>query len=290
MIDKLQRFLFSPASPWSLCAVRLIFLSGFIYTLWYYGFIFEFDATQCGEVWLPVSYFKLLDGPICLTAQQAWLLSLCWKVFLVLGLVGLFTSFSLKMAFFLSLLVIPFHFNFGKIDHNSHFPVILLGILAFSRCGDFLSFDWLLAKRWGKIPSSVPSAVYSWPLQFAKIYVVAMYLSSGLQKLRHSGLHWFDPANMQVLLLTRPTLTPLGFEVALHPLLAQLSACAIIVVQVGAPIALLNPVLAVIFGSSFVLFHCMSYWLMGLHGDFFSYVWALSIWLPVNEMVKKIRS
>jgi hypothetical protein len=145
--------------------------------------------------------------------------------------------------------------------------------------------DALIRKQRGRLALPLISAEYNWPLVIAKVYTVLIYLSAGLQKFKNSGFRWFESENMQILLLTRPTLTPAGYWVATHPTIAALSALALIFTQIGAPLALLNSRWALLCVPSLVCFHLTSFWLMGAHGNFFSHIWALTLWLPINEII-----
>lgn len=200
-------------------------------------------------------------------------------------MIGFMTPWALRTCFLLSLFVVPYAYNFGKLHHISHVPVVIMGILAFSRCGEHLSVDaWI--RRWRGFKNIATSSEhYGWPIQVAKIYIVLVYFEAGLQKLKNSGLRWFEAENMQILLLTRPTLTSAGAALAALPWAAQLSAFMIIFTQLGAPLALFRPRLAGIWIPGLALFHLGSAWLMGAHGNFSGYIWSLCVWLPINELV-----
>ncbi len=277
--------LFTPSLPWSLCFVRIIFLIGFCKTFFVFGKLFLIRASTCTGPWLPISYFQLSEKQICINSNLALILYYGWLGSLFFALIGLYTRRAIIVAFILSLLIVPFYFNFGLLHHLTHFPIVILGILAFSHCGDFLSVDALLRKWRGQIALPLTSPEYNWPLALAKVYTVLIYFIAGLQKFKNSGFRWFESENMQILLLTRPTLTAPGFWVATHPKIAAISALAIMLVQIGAPLALLHTRWALLCVPSLVGFHLTSFWLMGAHGNFFSHIWALTLWLPINEII-----
>lgn len=251
---------------------------------------FFFTAvTACNGPWFPVSYFKLLSGPLCLSSLNAEIFIWLWRLSLVFSLLGLFTRLSLRCAFLLSLFVIPYYFNLGKLHHISHLPVVVLGILSLSRAGDTLSIDYFLARKRGlKIFNSL-SPEYSWPLQLSKYYIVLVYFFAGLQKLRHSGHLWFHAENMQVLLFSRSTLTALGRVVAESPALSLWSAIAIIAVQLSAPLALLRWKLSFFIVLSLAMFHITSYLLMGYDGYFFPHIWCLCVWFPTDAFLSRFK-
>lgn len=287
VVERIRKYFFTPCSPLPLAVFRIIFIFGFLISFLFTNDFFLAAITECRGPWLPVSYFRLLSGPLCFSAVGAEILILLWRLALVFSLIGLCTRWSLRCAFLLSLFVVPYYFNFGKLHHISHLPVMILGILSLSRAGDALSIDQLLRGQRGSLNSLSPE--YSWTLQLSKYYIVLVYFCAGLQKLRNSGFHWFHAENMQVLLFSRPTLTALGRTVANSPALSLLSAVAIIGVQLSAPLALLRWRLSFLIVGSLALFHIGSYLLMGYYGYFFPYVWCLSAWLPAGTIMSKFQ-
>src|SRR5580704_7755962 len=86
---------------------------------------------------------------------------------------------------------------FGKIHHLDGFPVLLLGILALSRCADALSVDRALrssrALPSGREMRSKPEAraevswQYGWPLRLGQTLFLLVFFAAGCAKLYNSG-------------------------------------------------------------------------------------------------------
>src|ERR1700733_8107602 len=124
--DKWQRFSRPALTPTTLCLGRLLFFSSFIYFFWHRSDDLAVWMEMPGTVWRPISYFKLLPQ-LHLSAPWVTILLKTWRIGLVFSLVGLWTRVSLPITFFLSLLVVGYPFNFGKIDHISHLPMLVMG-------------------------------------------------------------------------------------------------------------------------------------------------------------------
>lgn len=291
MISFWNRYWFSPRKPGDLCVARIFF-----YLLLYFFLRDRIqDLARWGNLpdaglWTSISFFKYLPFH-ALSPSVLHSLGILWQVAVIFSALGLFTRLSTKLVFFLGLYVIGLPYNFGKIDHPYHLPLVIAGIFAFSRCGDFWSVDRLIA-NWRKKASfqipSVADAAYQWPLMLARTYMMVIYFEAGFQKLKHSGLEWVFSDNFQLMLVTRPTVTPLGLWVSYFPWLCQFLAGVTLLAQILAPLALFSGTAALFLVPTLFMFHIGTYILMGNHGYFIPYDIAYVAWVPWGLLISRL--
>jgi len=245
-----MHFWFEPAQPLNLGLCRALF----------FGAVFLFylreDFSAWGEVsesfWMPVSFFKGLGVP-----SSDWLavFESVWRVFLVLSCLGLFTRLSTVCSFVLGLYLLGLSYNFGHLSHSRGLVVIVLGIMALSRCGDWFSIDSLIRMRRGSEPSirrPRASGEYTWPVRAVWLMFALIFFGAGVSKLRHSGLEWIFSDNMARMLISANILSanppaanfdppvPWGLYIAQYSWLTQLLAAATVVLETSYPLALFS--------------------------------------------------
>lgn len=195
---------------------------------------------------MPIGFFSLLRLPL-LDGGVLMALDVVWKVALGLSCLGLYTRASTVTAFLLSLYLLGLPQNFGKIHHESGLVLLVLAVLALSRCGDALSLDCMLADARGSAghrSSGESSSEYTWPIQLARVSVVAVFFAAGVSKMSAAGLRWAFSDNLSnLLVLHHYTFDPpieLGLALARYPVLAQGLALIVLVGEFGAPMALFS--------------------------------------------------
>lgn len=223
---------FSPRSAASLAAVRIA-----VYSLLFVIYCGTDDRgwTRVSSVfWMPVSFFRLLPGPPRSAAVIA-VLQTVWKISLFTSALGFATRLSVITAAGLGFYVLGLPACFGKIHHLDGFPVLLLGILAISRCADALALDRFLRPRRNPAPSS---ADYTWPLRLGQVLFLLIFFAAGYAKLRNSGLAWISAANMRAIwlgeLLTHAPPTRMGAWLAQSDTLCWLGAAATVGIELSA--------------------------------------------------------
>jgi len=243
VIDRLWRrydaFWFPVRSPLDLGATRLVFY------LSLFALFYRHDFSLWGEVDAVFAQPTVVLGLIAFDPlPPTWLqwLETVWRVALLASAVGLLTRLSTFVAFVLGFYLLALPHQFGRLEHTNGLIVILLGVLAFSRCGEGLSIDRLWLYR-GK---TARDAAYGWPLRCGQVALCLVFFAAGLAKLRYGGLAWvtsdtlasairkaqYDPA------AARPLLGALGLWVAQQDWLMRLGTVGTIVVEAGYPIAL----------------------------------------------------
>lgn len=242
-----RRFWFDPVSPTNLGVCRMLFFAAFF--LYYLPRDFSAWAEVSRAFWMPISLFKILSVPV-LSGHALALVQAIWKVTLGLSCIGLFTRLSTAISFLLGSYLLALPHNFGKVHHNDAIVVLILGIMALSRCGDGWSVDRLIRTgRDGIVPSErdrMRSGEYAWPLRLVWVLMSLIFFGSGMSKVGRSGLEWIASDNLAILLVrhnySHTPWTPWGFEVAQHAWLSRLLAAATVVCEAGYPLALISRV------------------------------------------------
>ena len=239
-----DRFWFSPGRAEDLAICRIIFCLG----LWLLYARHETPLwTEVGpEFARPI---KVL-GVVSLVAlpdpwlEVAWQV---WRVCLLAGAAGLASRFSLAGAFGLGFYLLALPHHFGRLEHTDGLGVLLLGVLACSRCAERWSIDAWLRRGPGKLPSPDADEMYRWPIRMAQVMLAAVFCSAGLSKLINGGWAWVVSDTMSVILL-KAQLSPTGVGPTTdagqwlsqqRPLLV-LAAMGTIVVELLYPLALFH--------------------------------------------------
>src|SRR5215210_660871 len=239
------RFWFEPVESLNLGICRILFFGAF------FLFYLREDFSAWGEVsesfWMPIDRFELLH----LSAMSGGLLAVVqciWKVSLALSCIGIFTRPSTISSFVFGVYLLGLPHNFGKVNHYDALVVIVLGIMAVSRCGDACSMDRLIRRVRQRDVSPGErlraSGEYTWPVRAVWVTLALIFFAAGVSKLRHSGLEWIFSDNMAILLVkaryTDDPLTSLGFYLSQYRWLPQLLAAATVALEVSYPLALFS--------------------------------------------------
>ena len=183
------------------------------------------------------------------------------------------------------------------------FIVIILGILALSRCGDSWSLDNLrLRHDRRRSPDSGAEAkltireamgVYTWPIRMVWVLLACVFFLAGVAKLRYSGLQWVVSDNMATLLVLHAyvianadPLTYWGPHLAAHPGAPQLIAATTVIIEVMYPLALVSRVARWILVPSAALMVLGIRVLMG--PSFETLAVCALFWVPWSETLAKV--
>src|SRR5262249_7513224 len=116
--------------------------------------------------WTPIWFFERLHIAVVSKGVLATMQSL-WLVALAFCCVGLMTLVMTVIALVLGVYVLGLPNNFGAAYHDDTLVIVVLGIMAMSRCGDGWSIDSLI--RTASDPCAIrrahKSAEYKWPVQ-----------------------------------------------------------------------------------------------------------------------------
>lgn len=200
--------------------------------------------------WVPHGFFAAFEIPI-FAEPTLRVLQGVWKLALVTATLGLWTRSSLGVACIVGGYLLSIANNFGKVGHGEAVAVLVLLVLALSRCGDAVSIDSLLRVRrtlpGGVSPAGQPSGHYRWPIRAVWTITSLILFSAGYSKLYNSGWEWTDAENLATIMIAHQYFyggrawTNWGVHIAQVPVLTSGLAMLTIAVETGMPLALLHP-------------------------------------------------
>ena len=147
--------------------------------------------------------------------------------------------------FALSFLLITTYDNcWQHVAHTENLATLHLAVLAFAPAADAISLD---QRRWTR-PDAGLHVRYGWPVRLMSMITVLTYVVAGIAKQRNGGLHWItgDVLRNQIAndnlrkIVLGDTYSPLGARLVGHAWLFPPMAFATMVVELGAPLALLR--------------------------------------------------
>jgi hypothetical protein len=243
MIGALERWWHAPAPARRLAMLRIL-VGG--YALAYVLFGFGHMVSVIGmtpQQWKPVGPVALLAAPL--------------PAALVVALVGLAVVLGVAFvaglrfrvsgpAFAAALLwVTSYRNSWSMVFHTENLLVLHVLVLALSPAADALSLD----ARGRPVQSDAPLARYGWAIRLMCAVTVTTYFIAGWSKLHNAGLGWVtnDTLRMYVAFdnLRKVELGAgyswLGTTLAQHGWLFPPMAAMSLLVELGAPLALLHP-------------------------------------------------
>lgn len=290
----MDRWVHVEAPAERLAALRI--LVGVFVTIYLVANVAEVNrlATQNPQGFDPIGAARLLSGPLGSVAAWTW-----WASAVVLGVL-----FCLGLGFRIAgpgfaLLVFgwaSYRSSWGQMLHFEHLFAIHLLVLAVAPAADV----WTIGRRGGQRPSA--SARYGWPIRLMAIATVAAYALSGLAKLRLTGLAWLNADTLanhiaysarRVELVGGPS-PPLAEFVLSNRWLVTPLAAAALVVELGAPLALLGRRWRTPWILAALLFHMATAATMlvffGYRGLGIGLAPLVAIEVPVRRMLDRYRS
>lgn len=149
--------------------------------------------------------------------------------------------------------------SWGQIFHTENLLAIHVVVLAAAPSAAALSLD---ARRSGGGPEA-GSLRYGWPLRLAALATVATYMLAGWAKLRISGVEWIEGDVLLRLVahdnlrkeVLGDTTSPVGAAAVQHAWMFSPMAVATLLVELGAPLALVGRRLRLIWAAGAWLFH-----------------------------------
>ncbi|HXM40340.1 MAG TPA: HTTM domain-containing protein [Bryobacteraceae bacterium] len=228
-----RRYWFAPETAEELALVRVV---SYVLLLAIYLPLDDRGWTQVSPVfWMPISLFHILSGaprdPTLIRVVQ-----ILWKASLLSSATGFLSRLSMATAAALGFFLLGLPNCFGKVHHLDGFPVLLLCILAVSRCADALSVDRAL--RGSRATRAGPSWKYRWPVRLAQTLFLLVFFAAGWAKVRNGGLAWMTASNMRSIwlgeLFTHIPPTRLGSFLAQSTWLTQFAAVATVILELSA--------------------------------------------------------
>ena len=216
----------------------------------------------------PVGVVRLLGGPLppatlpliqggTVALAALWALGLGWR------LVG--PTFAAAFLFWAS-----YRLSWGFMAHGTHLLALHVLVMAFTPAAAAVSADAALARRWPRWPACIPGPVqgserYGWPLRLLSAVTTLTYLLAGLAKVSQpGGMGWARGYNLRDQVayavmthnLYQPEL-PFTLPSALlaHPGLISAGAVLTLVLELGAPLALLGRRLGLVWAAGILAMH-----------------------------------
>lgn len=257
MVSAIERYWFAPAPAARLAAVRilvggfaLIYLTLRALHIWSYT---DFGHSQ----FAPIGVLFWMGSPPPGWAVAAVLL-LGWASGLAFVCGWRFRLTGPVFAAVL-LLVLTYSSSWRQIFHTENALVVYVAILAVTCSADAYSIDRM---RLGA-PTADPHWRYGWPLRLMSVVIVATYFLAGVAKLRWGGPGWAGgdvlrdtiAADSLRKIVLGSTHSPIA-ELALpYGWLFNGLALLTLVVEVGAPLALIHRRIAALWVAGVIGFH-----------------------------------
>jgi hypothetical protein len=254
-VSRAARWFFAPAPAERLAVVRIV-VCGYALAWAVVRTPTWLDLARLPEVrHRPVGVLTLLDGPV--TPLAVGVLAAGTVLAGAAAVVGWRWMFS-GPAFAAGFLVLASHgASWGQILHTEHLPALHLLVLAASpAAGDALAV--------GSRRAPGPAADrYGWPLRALALVTVTTYVVAGVAKLRYGGPEWVSGEvlrnlvahdNLRKQLMGDPS-SPVARYVVGHPSLFAPAAVLTVVVELGAPLALVGGRLRTLWVATAWAFH-----------------------------------
>jgi predicted DCC family thiol-disulfide oxidoreductase YuxK len=152
-------------------------------------------------MWVPVSFYRLLPIGLLQNVPLARALAVSDIILICLGIVGLYTRWSIGLATLVSLYGFGLVQNLGKIDHF-HDVIWFMALLAAGPSEYCFSVDALRRAvknaDEGNVEPSFPPSTALWTLRYIWLMMGTLYLGTGIAKLQSALTdHWAGSANLR---------------------------------------------------------------------------------------------
>jgi hypothetical protein len=240
-MKRLSAWWFAPAPAERLAALRIL-IGGFalaylLVRLPELAGVSRYDADQ----FHPYGIVRVLSAPLPPSVVVAIAAATC--VLLALFVLGAFYRVVAPLAAIALLWTITYRNCWGMPFHTENLMVLHVIALAIAPAAD----AWAIGTR-GRAPVLTARAGYGWAVKLLAALTVATYLLAGIAKLRIAGLAWIDGEQLRNHIaidnlrkaLLGDGLGPLAHLVLEHPSPLLVFSIASLVIELGAPLALLH--------------------------------------------------
>ena len=298
-MNRVQEFLdkvwFPLLSPSRLAAIRILCgLFAFFYIAARYNMLLKI-ASNDSALFEPVGVFGFLSAPLPLLWVQAFIIfTLLANLAFVLGWKYRITG----PAFSVSLLVLLCYRNsWSMIYHHDNAMVLQILVIGFTRAADVLSLDSYFNRDAGKPDIETQHWRYGWPIPLLSAVTLGSYFLSGVAKLAsESGLSWVfgESLRSQVAVdairkeLLGAGTSPLAYQLYDQVWLFTLIGVVSLLVEVGAPLALLSPRLGYAWVGNAFLMHWGIFLLMNITFRYQLLGFVFLSFLPLERIVERV--
>lgn len=144
---------------------------------------------------LPVNVAAFVQNPTMLLSFR-WLTG----IVLALAMVGLFTRITMPVGVLLYMIFAGILREFSYFWHMGLIGMTVMGVAAFTPCGDAFSLDRLIRRRRGQPRSLSPSVRYGCARWRIWLTLAVLYTMTGISKLANSGFAWCHADNLRAIL------------------------------------------------------------------------------------------
>lgn len=250
---------FAPEVATRLAALRvLVGLFGTIFLIIRTDYLFDIAGLPAAR-FAPVGVLGALDAPL-----PEWLVRA-----VVVATIALAVAFTAGWRHRITgplyavalLAVTTFDNSWQHIAHTENLVTLHTMVLAVSPAADVWSLD---ARRAGRLAAAVaPHERYGWPVRLISVLTVCTYALAGWAKLRNGGLDWLtgDVLRNQIAhdnvrkAVLGDRWSPIGAWLSSHAWVFPPMALASVVVELGAPVALLRGRLRTLWVAAAWTFH-----------------------------------
>jgi hypothetical protein len=249
-VNAIVRWWFRPAPAERLAALRIV-VGGFafLYMTTRLGLFLGYGHFPARD-FVPLGVTRLLDRPLAAGAHTAIVvITIVLALMFVLGVCYRVTA---PLFAFALLWVLTYRNSWSIPFHTENLLALHVIVLALAPAADAWSLD--ASRRQRDLGAPAPSEAYGWPLRLMAALTCLTYVLAGIAKLRLGGMAWAEGEFLRdqvavdnlrkVLLGSDPS--PLAAPILEHPWLFEVMAIATLVVELGAPLALVGERVALV--------------------------------------------
>lgn len=293
-----DRFWFAPAPALTLAVLRVV-TGG--YSLWFLTSWRRAFVNSSTGVFHPIGVARILEQPLPGPAYD----SLFGVTIFFAGLfvAGVWHRVMAPIFAALFLFVLTYSNSWAMVYHTENMLVLHVMVLAVTPSADALSFDamytestpWLKRLGFSSAATSEPDARFGWPVRVMQLATTLPYLVAGLAKLRGKmGWEWGLGHNLrdQITMngLYYEMLSGGAGEVTFHvygwDTAFMVAAIGSLVLEVGAPIALLHRYLGYAWVLGVLGLHWSILILMGIPFRYQLWGCAFACFLPWDKLAE----
>jgi len=293
--ERISQFFFQSSTSTNLGICRFLFF-GIIFII-YHNEDFSYWGNVPDILWRPIVVFRYLHIPV-LSSEILYFLTFIWLGSLLLSSIGLFSRLSTILAFVLGSYLLGLVNSFARLQHMENLMVLVLGVMAFSHCGNCFSLDrWLKDKGWlyksgqnSKVAQGIEGE-YTWPIRLIWVLMTLAFCAAGVSKLRNSGLEWITSDYLANLFVTihfigargEPLIDWMALWLANKPIICHSLAGMTVILEVCAPLALFHFSLRVLIVPS-LFFMVLGIWIV-LGTPFPLLLTCFLFWVPWDRII-----
>ncbi len=278
LIDAADRLWFAPMTPITLSICRWATGGFCLYRLLDLREYFVRSADGAPEVFRPVGLAQILDAPIDKATYDGMIgvtIFLCGLFMVGLGHRILAPIFALLLTFVLS-----YSNSWAMVYHTENMLVLHVAILAITPSASTLSLDASYTReepkyvRFGLSPAeSAPHMKFRWPVRLMQLGATLPYVVAGIAKVRgKAGWDWAYGENLrdQITMnglyyeVLRGGAEPITFHVYGWDTAFMFAAAGTLVIELGAPLALLHRYIGYAFVFGVMAMHWSILFIMGI--------------------------